>query len=96
MYVQDDSYQDSGGIANGWSLTFNLLTPPQPTLSVTRSNAAVVISWPSPSTGWALQENTNSVSSADWNDRPYPQDNGTIKYIIVNPPAGNRFYRLKK
>jgi len=24
------------------------------------------------------------------------QDNGTTKTLIVNPPTGNRFYRLQK
>jgi hypothetical protein len=25
---------------------------------------------------------------------PAPVENGVIKYIIVNPPAGNLFFRL--
>jgi hypothetical protein len=65
-------------------------------ISLNPQLSTITISWPYPSTGWTLQENTNSVSSANWNDHPFPQDNGTIKYIIVNPPTGNRFYRLKK
>jgi HsdM N-terminal domain/N-6 DNA Methylase len=65
------------------------------TITLTPTNTAMVY-WPSPSIGWTLQENTNSVSSAIWNDYPNPQDNGTSKYIILTPPAGNRFYRLKK
>jgi len=28
--------------------------------------------------------------------RPFTHDSGAIKYIIVNPPTGNRFYRLFK
>jgi hypothetical protein len=42
-----------------------------------------------------LQQNTNNVASPNWSNAPTtPIDNGTIKYIIVNPPVGNRFYRL--
>ena len=53
--------------------------------------------WPSPSTSWTLQQNTNSVASVNWsNVVTASTDNGTIKYVIVNPPTGNRFYRLLK
>jgi hypothetical protein len=95
---------DAGGPAtNGpysltsgfWSL-YALQTPGAPTLSIrlTTTNTAQV-SWPSPSTGWSLQVNTN-IAGTNWATPPEPlSDNGTIKYIIVNPPAGNRFYRLR-
>ena len=57
----------------------------------------VAVSWPSPSTGWTLQQNTNSVSSGNWsNVTAIIQDDGTTKTLIVNPPTGNRFYRLNK
>jgi hypothetical protein len=96
---------DAGGPLTGgnfsltggfWSL-YAVQTPGAPLLSIARTTTnTVIVFWPSPSTGWTLQENTNSVSSANWNDHPFPQDNGAIKYIIANPPAGNRFYRLYK
>ncbi len=55
----------------------------------------VAVTWPSPSTGWTLQQNTNRVSSLNWcNVTAAIQDDGTTKTLIVNPPAGNRFYRL--
>ena len=95
---------DAGGPLTGgnfsltggfWAL-YAVQTPGAPLLSIglTATNTALVY-WPSPSTGWTLQENTNSISSGNWTDHPFPQDNGTIKYIIVNPPSGNRFYRLR-
>jgi hypothetical protein len=95
---------DAGGPAtNGpysltsgfWSL-YALQSPGAPTLSIrlTTTNTAQV-SWPSPSTGWSLQVNTN-IAGTFWVAPPEPlSDNGTIKYIIVNPPTGSRFYRLK-
>lgn len=65
-------------------------------LSITRSNNAVVISWPSPSTGFNLQQNTN-VNTTDWIGASETiNDNGTTKFIIVNPPTASRFYRLFK
>ena len=64
------------------------------TIKLTTTNTAQVY-WPSPSTGYNLQVSTN-LASAVWSTPPETvTDNGTIKYILVNPPTGNRFYRLK-
>lgn len=69
---------------------------PQLNIQLTAPDA-VLVSWPSPSTGWNLQQNTSSVSSANWsNVTSGITDNSTTKTLIVNPPAGNRFYRLHK
>ena len=67
---------------------------PALTILLTTTNTAMV-SWPSPSTGWNLQQNTN-LATATWVASPAPTDNGTIKYIIVNPPTGNLFFRLEQ
>lgn len=69
-----------------------------PSLSIRFTNTStVVISWPSPSAGWLLQQNTNGVLSVNWSNAPGPiQDDGTSKFITLNPPTGNRFYRLFK
>ena len=79
-----------------WSLfAVQALGAPRLAIILTSTNTALV-SWPSPSTGFALQQNTNS-STANWTAALEPiTDNGTTKFIIVNPPAGNRFYRLFK
>ncbi len=80
-----------------WSLLSVVQTPGAPLLAITitTTNTALV-SWPSPSTGFQLQQNTNSVASVNWsNVVTLPTDNGTLKFIIVNPPTGNRFYRLR-
>ena len=67
-----------------------------PSLSLARSNAFVIVSWPSPSTGFSLQQATNLMAPS-WNSPPESvTDNGTNKFIIVNAPIGNRFYRLFK
>jgi hypothetical protein len=73
-------------------------TPGAPFLSIARTTTnTVVVSWPSPSTGFLLQQNTNSIASVNWSNAPGAiQDNGTTKSLVVNPPAGNRFYRLFK
>jgi hypothetical protein len=91
--LTNGQYSLTGGF---WSLLSVVQTPGSPLLSIamTPTNTAMIF-WPSPSTGFSLQQNTNSVSSLNWsNVVATPADNGTIRYIIVNPPTGNRFYRL--
>jgi hypothetical protein len=85
-------YTIEGGF---WSIIAAGQTPGAPWLTVIRLGASVIIAWPSPSTGWNLQQNTNSVSSLNWsNVTATIQDDGTTKMLIVNPTTGNRFYRL--
>jgi hypothetical protein len=89
------NYTLQGGF---WGVIAAVQTPGAPLLSIfhTSTNTVAVI-WPSPSTGWTLQQNTNSVSSANWSNLTSGiQDDGTTKTLIVNPPTGNRFYRLKE
>jgi hypothetical protein len=86
------NYSLTGGF---WAL-YAVQTPGAPVLSIelTTTNTAMVY-WPSPSTGFNLEVSTN-LATANWATPPQSvTDNGTIKYIIVNPPAGNRFYRLR-
>ncbi len=86
------SYSVTGGF---WSL-YAMQTPGAPLLSIrlTSTNTAMVF-WPSPSTGFNLQMNTN-VATTNWSSVAESiQDNGAIKFIIVTPPAGNRYFRLK-
>src|SRR5262245_45917092 len=97
---------DAGGpmTGGGYSLTggfWSLLavTPtagaPKLTITLVEPNVAKV-SWPSPSTGFVLQQNTN-LNVTIWAAASETiSDDGTNKFIIVNPVAGNRWYRLIK
>jgi hypothetical protein len=80
-----------------WSLLFVTQTPGAPALSILLTGAnTVIVSWPSSSTGFSLQQNTD-LSTANWvTPSENINDDGTNKFIIVNPPSGNRFYRLIK
>lgn len=97
---QPDAGTMSGGdysVTGGFWSIFAVQTPGAPllTISLTPTNTAV-ISWPSPSSGYALQQNTN-LNTANWaTPLETVADNGTNKFIIVNPPTNNRFYRLFK
>ena len=96
---QPDAGTLSGG---GYSLTggfwalYAVQTPGAPLLGIIlTSTNTVMVHWPSPSTGFSLQVNTN-LTTTNWVPPGEDiQDNGTLKYLIVNPPAGNRFYRLQ-
>lgn len=95
---------DAGGPMTGpgyslvggfWSL-YALQTPGAPFLTIQRTgtNTALVY-WQSPSVGFELLVNTN-LNTTNWvNPSETINDNGTFKFIIVNPPSGDRFYRLR-
>jgi hypothetical protein len=95
---------DAGGPMTGgnfsltggfWAL-YAVQTPGAPLLSIklTTTNTAMVY-WTSPSIGYNLQVNTN-LTTTNWvTPAEGVTDDGSIKYIIVNPPVGSRYYRLK-
>jgi len=87
----------SGGYLGFATVKYEIVSS-APSLSVVRTTTnTVAVSWPSLSADWALQQNTNSVTSVNWsNVTAMIQDDGTTKTLIVNPPTGNRFYRLNK
>lgn len=96
---QPDAGAMTGGqfaLTGGFWALYALQTPGAPLLGImlTPTNT-VMVYWPSPSTGFNPQVNTN-LATADWvTPAETVQDNGTLKYLIVNPRAGSRFYRLK-
>jgi hypothetical protein len=88
------AYSLTGGF---WAIISAVQTPGSPLLSVfvTRTNT-VFVSWPSPSTGFVLQQNPNAAGTNWVNVSQTPVDNGTVKSVLVNPPVGNLFFRLKQ
>jgi len=57
-------------------------------------NNALTVAWPSPSTGFALQQNTN-VATPNWvNSTAVPTTVGLENQVAVSAPAGQRFFRL--
>jgi hypothetical protein len=66
-----------------------------PTLSVIfAAPNSVIVSWPSPSTGFTLQTNGNLATGTWVNYGGIVGDNGTIKTETISPPVGNLFFRL--
>ncbi len=89
------NYTLQGGF---WSIISAVQTPGAPYLNVSlTATNTVVVSWPSPSTGYSLEANNNLTITANWNSPGLPvNDNGTVKWVVVSPPAGNLYFRLKK
>jgi hypothetical protein len=55
----------------------------------------LTIAWPSPSSGWTLQQ-SDTMQPASWIPCPIvPTDNGFEKAVTINPNASaRRFFRL--
>ena len=93
--MTNGQYSVTGGF---WVLPVAVQTPGAPALTVTHSNTAVVVSWPSPAEGWLLHATTNLVSAGSvWTEIPGPySSNGANLQFTELVPAGNKFYRLHK
>ena len=96
---------DAGHLSGGnftldggfWGIisTVQTIGAPNLNIQVTATNT-IMVSWPSPSTGFNLQQNLD-LTTANWvTPSESVNDNGTLKFIIIAPPLGNRFYRLSK
>jgi hypothetical protein len=69
----------------------------QPKLVIRRLPANTVnMSWPSPSTGWTLQQCDN-LAAGNWSVSSLTvSDNGTNKSVSTSSPEGSLFFRLAK
>ena len=86
-------YSLTGGF---WSL-IAVQTPGGPLLTIKFTNPAMAkISWPSPATGFVLQQNLN-LSTTNWsNFSGTTNDDGTNKSVTITPPTGTLYFRLKQ
>jgi len=89
----------SGGnyavIGGFWSYVAAVQTPGAPFLNVRSTGTnSVAVSWPSPSTGFILQQNSD-LNTTNWTAvSTTPTDDGVTLTVVVQPPVGNMFYRL--
>ena len=69
-----------------------------PELSIALNGANVILSWPSPSTAFVLEQTDSlNVLPASWSNTPGAvSDNGFIKSITVPHNIAKRFYRLRR
>ena len=101
---------DSGLLLTNSSTPFSCLLPPfsatvfrmdtgapapQLTLTLTATNT-VLLSWPSPATGFVLEQNS-TLAGANWVPAPQPVvDDGTTRSVAVPVSGANLFFRLRK
>ncbi|HEY3856346.1 MAG TPA: DUF5696 domain-containing protein [Verrucomicrobiae bacterium] len=70
-------------------------TAPTPTLSMTYSNAAVIVSWPASVVGYNLETSDNLAANATWNPVTNQPGTGDVFSIILSPARSHQFYRLR-
>ena len=79
-----------------WSV-LAVQSPGAPFLSVRLSATnTVLVSWPTPATGFELQQNPDLTTTNWTNVGLTPADVGADKQVILAPPVGHRFFRLRK
>ena len=88
------NYSVTGGF---WTLIAVVQTTNAPTLGITHSSGAVVISWATPTSSWTLQQNTNLAVASGWVTSSYPVNttNG-VSSITITSATGNLFFRLSE
>jgi hypothetical protein len=88
---------DTGDLDAGAAYLFSLPPAAAPSLRILNTSTnTLILFWPSPSTGFVLQQNTNLITTNWVASTNAVNDNGDIRYTIVNSTSGNRFYRLFK
>jgi len=90
------NYSLDGGF---WGIVAVVQSPGAPLLTITLNSppSTVIISWPSPSSGFTLQQNSDLANTNGWSAYGGAiSDNGTIRSVVVPAGPGNKFYRLKQ
>jgi hypothetical protein len=91
------SFSDPGILIEDAPVSRSIVVLTLPVLSIeSTATNRMFISWPSPLTGWTLQQN-DDLNTTNWTDvLIVPADDGTNKSVTVSQQAGNNFYRLIK
>ena len=72
------------------------LTPGPPSLTVTQSGSSVIVSWPYPSTGFVLQQNSG-LNATNWAASSFTITTNAVSNSVTIPAsAGNLFLRLQQ
>jgi len=92
-HMSGGSFTVDGGF---WGIIAAVQSPGSPLLRVLMTSTnTVVVAWPAPSTGFSLQQNLDLKTTAWGSVTNTINVVGSENQIIVVPPVGNRFYRLK-
>jgi hypothetical protein len=107
LLIQGSIGQPDSGFMSGGNFTvsggfWGILSIPSsgaPPLRISRiGHGAVAVSWPKPAGGWLLEQTASLNPPISWAHvtAAVVQTNEAEIYVIVSPPAGNHFYRLRK
>jgi hypothetical protein len=98
---QPDAGKMSGGnytLDGGfWGIVAAVQTPGAPLLTITRSGANVVISWPTPAAGFELEMRDGLFAGVSWatvTNAPVVSNNETA--VTIGITSGSKFYRLRR
>ena len=93
-HMSGGNYTLDGGF---WGIIAAVQLPGAPLLRVVLTTTnTVVLAWPAPSTGFSLQQNPVVNNAPGWAGvTNVPVVVGSENQVIVSPPVGNKFYRLK-
>lgn len=80
-------------VFRGVAMSLGLAPIQRPSLAIGRSGGNVVVSWPSPSTGWLLQSNLDLTTTNWGNSGATVNDDGTNRSVMI-VPGGRQFFRL--
>jgi hypothetical protein len=96
---QPDAGTMSGGtyslVGGFWGIVSAVQTAGAPLLSIEQQPGAVRVYWPQPAAGFVLDQSL-SVTGV-WSQVSFPYNTNTADISIsINPPVGDKFYRLRK
>ncbi len=96
---QPDAGHMSGGVysvdGGFWSIIAPIQVVGAPLLSVHVTNSVAVISWPAPSTGFSLQQNSTQTSAGWSNVNQSPTVINGQNVVTLPVSGGSQFFELK-
>jgi hypothetical protein len=80
-----------------WGIIATIQTPGAPSLTITRADRNVILSWPASAAGYELELNNNLALPNGWSAVVHSTNVvGTQITVSVPSSMGNSFYRLRK
>ena len=98
---QPDAGKMSGGAytldGGFWGIVAAVQTPGAPLLTITRSSANAIISWPAPAAGFELEMRDGLSAGGSWvTVTNTPVATNDQKTVTIGITSGSKFYRLRR
>jgi hypothetical protein len=93
--ASDGSFERTEQVFDYATIVYRVL-PSAPSVSIARSNAFVILSWPAVGLNFQLQESTNLSLLNSWSPVSQPAVTNAGQISVTVPTAvGRKFFRLK-